>query len=201
MLESADRVQVGDRAVGEQDLRARVALEQARQVARQRRHGAAGMEEHRHAPLGRQREGGVEGGMREVESGQARVQLDAARARVERCGELRQEALTRLAAAEGDDAAAAVRRGLEHAGIGRRVATAGRRLEGKGAGARDLAAVHRREQRGEIEARAVACILAQMGMDVDEPALRRHQRAHLCSPDALERCGGVCEFSGHGAPS
>ena len=60
MPQRAHGVQVGDRAVGEHDLRAGVALEQAGQVARQRRHGAAGVEEHRHAPLGGQREGDVQ---------------------------------------------------------------------------------------------------------------------------------------------
>ena len=130
------------------------------------------------------------------------MELDAARARVER-GRLSSsaEALAGLAAAERHDAAAACRRGRQHLGVGLGVAAAARRLERERARARDVAGIHRLEQRGEVEARAVGRILAQMGVHVDEPALRRHERAHVRAPDPLERCGGVCEFGWHGAAS
>ena len=193
------RVQIGDRAVGEHDLRAGVALEQPGEVARQRRHGAARVEEHRHASLGGQRERAVQRRVREVEAGQARVELDAARAGVERRAQLGQEPLARLAAAERRDAPVTGRGRGQHLGVGGRVAGAWRRLERERAGPGDATGIHRREQPGEIEARAVGRVLAQVRVHVDERS--GHQRPHVRAPDALECGGGVFEFGWHGGPS
>ncbi len=126
MAQRADRMQVGDRAVGEHHLCPRVALEQPCEIARQRRDRAPRVEQHRHAPLGGEREGVVQLGMREIEPGQARVQLDALRAGVERSGQLVAEALARLAPAERRDAAAARGGRAQHLGVRSRIAGARR---------------------------------------------------------------------------
>ena len=63
----------------------------------------------------------------------------------------------------------------------------------------DAARVHRREQRREIEPRAVGGIRAEMRVHVDEAVGVRHERPHVRAPDALERGGGFGEGGGHGA--
>ena len=95
--------------------------------------------------------------------------------------QLGQEPLARLAAAERQDAPVARRGRGQHLGVGRRVARAGRRLERERAGAGDASGVHRREQPGEIEARAVGRVLAQVRVHVDERS--GHQRPHVRAPD------------------
>ena len=59
--------------------------------------------------------------------------------------------------------------------------------------------VHRREQRREIEPRAVGGVRAEMRVHVDEPVGVRHERPHVRAPHALERGGGFGERGGHGA--
>ena len=54
---------------------------------------------------------------------------------------------------------------------------------------------------GEIEARAVGGILAEMGVHVDQPALAGTSGRTCARQIALERSGGVCEFGRHGAAS
>ena len=56
-----------------------------------------------------------------------------------------------------------------------------------------------REQRRQIEPRAVGGVHAEVRVHVDESFGVRRERPHVRAPDALERGGGVDERSGHGA--
>ena len=112
---AGDVLEVGDRGVGQDQLRVRMALDQVAQVVGDRGQAAAGVDQDGHAPLGRDAEHRVQGALAEVEGLGARMQLDAAGAGVERALGLLDRPLGQVEPAERDEHPLRRRRPLEHA--------------------------------------------------------------------------------------
>ena len=119
--------EVGDAGVGDDQLRVRVAVDEAREVGGDRRQAAAAVDQDRHPPLGRDREDGREPLVVQQEPLRARVELDPPRAEVEAALGLLDRALGQVEADERDEAALGARGELERAVVRRR----GRRGAGR----------------------------------------------------------------------
>ena len=139
--------EVGDAGVGEDQLRARVRVDEALEAGRDRRQAPAGMDEDRDAALGGEREDGCEPLVVEKELLGARVELDAARAEVEAAARLLDRPFVEREPHERDEPSVRARGELERPVVA--CAEAGMPVglvEAEDEGPRDAVAVHRAEE-------------------------------------------------------
>src|SRR5215212_3520418 len=104
-LSSAKANKIADACVGEDDPRAGMALAQLDGVTAERRDAPPGVHEHRQAIVIGESEHALEPRVGELELLRARVELDAARPRLERPRGLAERIGRRVEAREGDEAA------------------------------------------------------------------------------------------------
>ena len=114
----ADVLEVGERGMGEDELRLGMVLDEPPQDIGDRRQAAAGVDQDRHAPLGGQPEHRVEPALAEVELLRPGVQLDAARAPVEAALRLGDRLRGEVEPAERDERPVGRRGPLEDAVVG-----------------------------------------------------------------------------------
>ena len=108
-----ERAEVGDAAVGDDQLRPRVPVDEPLELLGDRRQAAASVDQDRHAALGREREDPVEPLVVQVERLRAGMELDAAGAEVEAAGRLGDGLGGQVEADERDEDAVARLRGRE----------------------------------------------------------------------------------------
>ena len=101
-----ERGEIGDAGVGDDERRLRIGVVQPAEVLGDRRQPAPAVDEDRHAALRRQREDRLEPLVVEQEALRPGVELDPARARVERARRLLDRLLGEVEADEGDEEAA-----------------------------------------------------------------------------------------------
>ena len=111
-----ERGQVGDPAVGDDQLRLGVGLDEPREVVGDRREAAAAVDQDRDAALGGELEDRREPLVVQEEALRARMELDPAGAEVEAAGRLLDRLLAQVEADEGDEAAVRALRELRASG-------------------------------------------------------------------------------------